>query len=568
MGMKAFFSKRVYKNTLIKEYVDAISHALLVFNRAKHFSFNTSVKEKRSGQMRRSKSMHLTVKERFRVDDYYANSAVQEANAMQKSLNELKKMYISNTETQIISVKNKLKKEKTKLTSLKKIKDSFIKGKPTFPKNSNIKKSGNFFVVQFKKKTDIYYHAYPFEHSYLDKEIRKLKTKIGFLTFKLNKYELELKNLKTEVSSVTFGSKKVFKSQFTINEYQDDHKKWLEKWEKSRYNQMTISGRKDSANGNFIFRYDTQNHSLFFKTPSGVIVEMKNVLFPYGQNEIDSAIVNQMNCENKKKYGKPIAWTVEEHGDYYLIKCLINIDKKECINYSKSDGVIGVDCNVDHFAVSNVNSKGQLISSWALKFDVIGKTTGQITKIIETEVIELVNTALRANKPLVIENLDTTSSKVSNAYGNKKANFKFNLFAYNKMITAIKSRAEKMGVAVIEVNPAYTSQMGKMKYMKRFGISIHEAASFVIARRAMGFKEKLPPVLGTLLPEKMTGTHHWKQWGYVSKMLKGIRTCAYYRSELFDVNKFRSTNELFFSGAITDSEAKGLLKLKCGKTAS
>ena len=97
------------------------------------------------------------------------------------------------------------------------------------------------------------------------------------------------------------------------------------------------------------------------------------------------------------------------------------------------------------------------------------------------------------------------------------------MFAYNKMISAIKSRAEKMGVAVFDVNPAYTSQIGKMKYMKRFGISIHEAASFVIARRAMGFKEKLPPVLGALLPEKIIGAHHWVQWKYVSKMLKGIR---------------------------------------------
>ncbi|MCQ6282393.1 hypothetical protein [Bacillus sp. EB600] len=122
-----------------------------------------------------------------------------------------------------------------------------------------------------------------------------------------------------------------------------------------------------------------------------------------------------------------------------------------------------------------------------------------------------------------------------------------------------------MGVAVFEVNPAYTSQIGKMKYMKRFGISIHEAASFVIARRAMGFKEKLPPVLGTLLPEKIVGTHHWAQWGYISKMLKGKCTCAYYRSELFNVNKFRSTNELFLPGALTDWEAKSLLTLKSGK---
>ena len=70
--------------------------------------------------------------------------------------------------------------------------------------------------------------------------------------------------------------------------------------------------------------------------------------------------------------------------------------------------------------------------------------------------------------------------------------------------------------------------------MKRFGISIHEAASFVIARRAMGFKEKLPPVLGALLPEKIIGSHHWVQWGYVSKILKDIHSHSFYLSELFD----------------------------------
>ena len=568
MSFKAYFSNRVYKNTLSSEYVNAVGHALLVFNRAKHFSFSTSVKEKRSGQSRRSKSMHLTLKERFHLDDYYANSAVQEANAMQKSINELNKLYISNKETQIKSLKKKIKKDRTRLTRLKKSKESFVKGKPSFPKNSNMNKIGDYFVVKFKNKTDIYYHSYQFEHGFLDKEIKKIQTRIGFLTFKQNKFEQDLKALKTKMTNVVFGSKKLFKSQFTIEEHKENHSSWVKKWEQSRYNQMTISGRKDSGTGNFVFRYDTTKKTLYFKTPSGVGIEINKVHFPYGQQEIESAIIEQINCKDKKKYGKPIAWSVEDHDDFYIFKCMVDVDHKEHINYSKSDGVVGVDCNVNHFAVSEINSTGQLLSSWTLRFDVLGKTSGQITKIIEAEAIELVNIAHRSNKPIVIEKLNTTNSKLSNSYGNKKANFKLSMFAYNKMNSAIKSRAEKKGIAVFEVNPAYTSQIGKMKYMKRFGISIHEAASFVIARRAMGFKEKIPPVLGALLPEKIIGAHHWVQWSYVSKMLKGIRTSAYYRSELFDIDKFRSSNELFFPGAPTDLERKSLSKLKGGKTAS
>jgi hypothetical protein len=37
MSIKAYFTNRVYKNALTKDYVKAIHHALLVFNRAKQF---------------------------------------------------------------------------------------------------------------------------------------------------------------------------------------------------------------------------------------------------------------------------------------------------------------------------------------------------------------------------------------------------------------------------------------------------------------------------------------------------------------------------------------------------
>ncbi|WP_371411667.1 hypothetical protein [Bacillus pseudomycoides] len=52
----------------------------------------------------------------------------------------------------------------------------------------------------------------------------------------------------------------------------------------------------------------------------------------------------------------------------------------------------------------------------------MGKSTGQITKIIEAEAVRLVDLAERYNKPIVIEKLDTTQSKTGDRYGNKRAN--------------------------------------------------------------------------------------------------------------------------------------------------
>ncbi len=91
MSTKAYFSNRIYKNTLSNSVVEAIRDSLSRFNRAKQFVLNTLVKEKRSGQSRREKSIHVHVKEKYQLDDYYANSAVQAAKAQLKSLDELKK---------------------------------------------------------------------------------------------------------------------------------------------------------------------------------------------------------------------------------------------------------------------------------------------------------------------------------------------------------------------------------------------------------------------------------------------------------------------------------------------
>ncbi|MEH6888688.1 hypothetical protein V7024_02845 [Bacillus sp. JJ864] len=81
---------------------------------------------------------------------------------------------------------------------------------------------------------------------------------------------------------------------------------------------------------------------------------------------MNAAVQKQWNCKDKKNAGKPISWAIEDHGDYYIFKCLIDIEENQNKNFSKSDGVIGVDCNFDHFAWSNINKQGQLIKTGVL----------------------------------------------------------------------------------------------------------------------------------------------------------------------------------------------------------
>ncbi|PGC40296.1 transposase, partial [Bacillus pseudomycoides] len=91
-----------------------------------------------------------------------------------------------------------------------------------------------------------------------------------------------------------------------------------------------------------------ETKGLWMTTSSGKTLMFPAVTFPYGQEVIEKVITTQLQCKNKKKHGKPIAWSLEDYGAYYIVKCLVDVPENPQTNYSKSDGVIGVDCNLEH----------------------------------------------------------------------------------------------------------------------------------------------------------------------------------------------------------------------------
>ncbi|MEK7021525.1 IS200/IS605 family accessory protein TnpB-related protein [Bacillus sp. FSL K6-6038] len=552
---KAYFSKRIYKIDLPHEMVDALAETIETCNQAKRFAFQMIVREKRWNRKIYTDSLHLFLKRKYQLNDYYANSAAQEAKALFTGLMALQKRYEKQTQEKIKKLKKKLKQEQTKLTNLRKIKQSCVKGKLTFSKNTHFAKHSTLISLSRKKDTLIWLNEYLFEHQYLDVQMKRIQAKIGLLTHRQYRLNQKLTSYKTHIPSAVFGSKKLFRSQFTTREFVRNHDKWKTVFSRARNKQLILSGRKDAKHGNFVFQYVPETKGLWMTTSSGKTLMFPAVTFPYGQEVIEKVITTQLQCKNKKKHGKPIAWSLEDYGAYYIVKCLVDVPENPQTNYSTSDGAIGVDCNLEHFAWANVTKDGNYKGSGALVFSIMGKSTGQITKIIEVEAIRLVDLAERYNKPIVIEKLDTTQSKTGNRYGNKHANRMRSMFAYEKMTSAILNRADKRGVAVFQVNPAYTSISGKMKYMRKFGISIHQSAAFTIGRRGLGYKEKVPGVLQPYLPKK--DAHHWSHWHQLNNRLD-IRTHHFY--QLYDVDQPKEALQIERLD-VFESEKKKLTKL-------
>ena len=88
--------------------------------------------------------------------------------------------------------------------------------------------------------------------------------------------------------------------------------------------------------------------------------------------------------------------------------------------------------------------------------------------------------------------------------GDGKATLRKILHNWNakKFLQKLKRVAMIKGVEIVEVNPAYTSVIGMLKYAPQLNIDKDIAGAYVIGRRALGFKEDMPENYERLLKDK------------------------------------------------------------------
>jgi len=154
-----------------------------------------------------------------------------------------------------------------------------------------------------------------------------------------------------------------------------------------------------------------------------------------------------------------------------------------------SNGSIGVDVNPDRVAISEVSPDGNLIKSFTILnnrifFASTRKRNYQIGCIVK----EIISFALKHNKTIVFENL---RFKKEFEYQGRKFNRVKSTFLWKKLLTLLEHKSIENGIIYRKINPAFTSIIGRFKYQKMYNLSIHESSAYVIARRGLGFNEKL-----------------------------------------------------------------------------
>ena len=375
----------------------------------------------------------------------------------------------------------------------------------------------------------------------LSKKIKYLiKTKADSHSIHQKKRRLE--NLEQELSAITedrkngtirccFGGKKLFHAQYNLEENgYASHDEWLQSWQEARSSEFFFLGSKDETAGNQTCTATLQSDQtlqLRIRLPDamkkyGKYLVIPDITFKYGKKELHSLL----NSETIQA----ITWRFKRDEKGWRVFVSFKVQPAPCTS-KQNIGVIGLDINAGHFALVETDRFGNPISKLSVPCNVYGKSSDQAKAIIGDATAAAVAFAESKNKPLIIEELDFQKKKATLRESNRAYARMLSSFSYNSIITHLKSRSSKLGVLIQQVNPAYTSIIGRITYAKRYGLSTHLAAALVIGRRYLRFSEKVPSNLSEIpdgkdghvtlpAPVRKRDKHVWSIWSLLSKKLR------------------------------------------------
>ncbi len=200
------------------------------------------------------------------------------------------------------------------------------------------------------------------------------------------------------------------------------------------------------------------------------------------------------------------------------------------ISKDKMYGCIGIDMNPGSIGWAYVDIEGNFKAKGQIPLQM-GLPNGKQQAQIVDACLQLAIKAKEFECPVVCEELDFSTKKQSLGEKAKKYARMLSGWAYSEFYKQLGSILSNRGIELITVNPAYSSIIGLVKYLRMYGLASDESAALVIARRAMNKSEKIPRSL-TAYSEVNPEKHVWSEWNQLNKKIKHSavisRRCDYY----------------------------------------
>ncbi len=174
--------------------------------------------------------------------------------------------------------------------------------------------------------------------------------------------------------------------------------------------------------------------------------------------------------------------------------------------HTRSGGVLGIDANAHPYglALALVGPDGNLKAHRTLSLEEVDRAPNRGAKeLVLWEVAHRIVAAAEAHgAAIATERLKRLRKGRRGDGSGRRFRGLQHRFAHASLLRKVHALARRRGVEVVEVDPRDTSTIGMLKYAPLLSLSKDVAAAYVIGRRALGLRERLPKVYQSLLQEE------------------------------------------------------------------
>ena len=322
---------------------------------------------------------------------------------------------------------------------------------------------------------------------------------------RLANLESRLAGLEADVAAgrvrLCFGSKRLWRKQHHLeqNGYAS-HEEWLQDWQDARSDEFFVLGSRDETAGCQLCVAsigDDGTLTLRLRLPDGLANQhgkylvIEGVRFAYGHEQVLAGL--QCNAEyaayrrehgekaaRATALGQAISYRFKRDGKGWRVFVSTQMMDVPVVT-DRRRGAIGVDLNADHLAVADTDASGQLPESLA-------STAGHLRQ--EHQPGRGPHRRRRGQRCAVRAGSWQTHRLLRSwTSGRRRLSWRASPAGTAGCCPAsatARSRPTSFPAAagreweIHQVNPAYSSVIGRVKFMERYGLTVHQAAALVL----------------------------------------------------------------------------------------
>ncbi|WP_282693397.1 transposase [Streptomyces sp. CC208A] len=297
------------------------------------------------------------------------------------------------------------------------------------------------------------------------------------------------------VVHVARGGRRLLNTRHNLDAAKLTETEWREQWETERWF-LQADGESGKRFGNETIRISPEGEvSIKLPAPLTHLANARHgryalaakVRFPHrGQEWADRVEANQAVAYR-------IHLDVGRGRWYVTASWTFPVTRTIPMETALSQGVIGVDTNADHLAAWRLDTYGNPIGHPRRFFYDLSGSADHRDAQVRHALSRLLNWAKTCGvKAIAVEDLDFTAEKTREKHGRRR---RFRQLVSGmptgRLRARLTSMADATGIAIIAVDPAYTSKWGAQYWQapltgKTRKTTRHDAASIAIGRRAQG----------------------------------------------------------------------------------